>query len=68
MVGDAIADHEAAAAHGLAFVGRVPAGRSSPFPAGTRLVADMAALAAAVASLYLTKSGRRERDQGSELT
>ena len=63
MVGDAIADHEAAAAHGLAFVGRVPAGRPSPFPAGTRLVADMTTLARAVASLYLTEpdAGREAR-------
>ncbi len=54
MVGDALTDHEAAMAHGLPFIGRVPAGQASPFPPGTRLVETLTELAPALTSLYVT--------------
>jgi phosphoglycolate phosphatase-like HAD superfamily hydrolase len=41
MLGDAKQDIQAAQANGLAFIGRVPHGEPSPFPADTPLVADM---------------------------
>ena len=41
MVGDAITDYKAAMTCGTAFLGRVPPGHESPFPAGTRVVADL---------------------------
>ena len=44
FVGDAMTDHDAARATGLDFVGRVPPGRESPFPAGTRTLPDLTAL------------------------
>ncbi|MGQ9371097.1 HAD family hydrolase [Azospirillum sp. ST 5-10] len=45
MVGDAITDHDAAAAHGLPFLGVVPAGEEDPFPPGTPTVPDLHGLA-----------------------
>ena len=51
MIGDAMADYEAAAEHGLNFIGRAPSGRRSPFPTGTRLVADLSGLISAMAPL-----------------
>lgn len=44
FIGDARSDHDAARAAGLRFVGRVAAGRRTPFPAGTRLVSDLTEL------------------------
>ena len=41
FIGDAMADFHAAQAVGLDFIGRVPAGRDSPFPEGTATVADL---------------------------
>lgn len=41
MVGDGRSDYEAAAANGLRFVGRVPAGEASVFPPGTTTIADL---------------------------
>jgi phosphoglycolate phosphatase-like HAD superfamily hydrolase len=38
FIGDTIQDYEAAAATGVRFVGRVPAGQASPFPSPPRLV------------------------------
>jgi HAD superfamily hydrolase (TIGR01549 family) len=46
MVGDSITDYDAASAAGMAFLGRVPAGAASPFPAGTELAPDLHGLAA----------------------
>jgi beta-phosphoglucomutase-like phosphatase (HAD superfamily) len=54
MVGDATADYDAARASGLAFIGRVPPGQSSPFPPGTLVIEDLKGLEKAVASLYST--------------
>ncbi len=51
MVGDTIADREAALANGLRFIGRVAHGRASPFPAGTPVIADLDGLAATLMSL-----------------
>jgi HAD superfamily hydrolase (TIGR01549 family) len=48
MVGDSITDYDAASAAGLAFLGRVPPGAASPFPAGTELALDLRGLAARV--------------------
>ncbi len=48
VVGDALADLEGATANGVPFVGRVPAGMASPFPAGTPVIADLHALPALV--------------------
>lgn len=44
FVGDSMTDHDAALATGLAFVGRVSDGEPSPFPDGTRVVADLTRL------------------------
>lgn len=41
FIGDAMTDYEAAMAHGMGFVGRVPVGDESPFPSGTRTMADL---------------------------
>jgi phosphoglycolate phosphatase-like HAD superfamily hydrolase len=46
MVGDGRADHDAAAANGVRFVGRVPPGEADPFPAGTAVIPDLGGLAA----------------------
>jgi phosphoglycolate phosphatase-like HAD superfamily hydrolase len=51
MVGDTVADFEAASDNGLRFVARVAAGRESPFPAGTPVIADLEGLAATLTSL-----------------
>jgi HAD superfamily hydrolase (TIGR01549 family) len=51
MVGDADSDFAAARENGLNFVGRVPPGQASPFPAEVPVVTDLTGLAAAVASL-----------------
>lgn len=48
MIGDALTDHEAAVSVGALFLGRVPPGQSSPFPPGTRVVADLTELAETV--------------------
>jgi phosphoglycolate phosphatase-like HAD superfamily hydrolase len=48
VVGDALADLEGAAGNDVPFVGRVPAGSASPFPPGTRVIADLHALPALV--------------------
>lgn len=40
-VGDARFDYESATEVGLWFVGRVPHGKPSPFPAGTQTIADL---------------------------
>jgi phosphoglycolate phosphatase-like HAD superfamily hydrolase len=45
MVGDGRADHDAAAANGVRFVGRVPPGEPDPFPPATARIADLAGLA-----------------------
>lgn len=50
VVGDALADLDGAAGNGVPFVGRVPAGSASPFPAGTPVIADLRALAECVAT------------------
>jgi phosphoglycolate phosphatase-like HAD superfamily hydrolase len=44
MIGDTIADLEAARSNGLRFVGRVAPGRANAFPAGTPVVADLGGL------------------------
>lgn len=44
MVGDAITDYNAAISCDTAFLGRVPAGQVSPFPAETRIVEDLRCL------------------------
>lgn len=44
FVGDSMTDHDAAAATGLAFVGRVRAGEASFFPAGTTVISDLTQL------------------------
>lgn len=41
FIGDAMADYQAAHTLDMAFIGRVPAGRESPFPEGTATVADL---------------------------
>ena len=46
FVGDSITDYDAARAAGTAFLGRVPAGAASPFPAGTETAPDLCGLAA----------------------
>jgi phosphoglycolate phosphatase-like HAD superfamily hydrolase len=51
MVGDTSADMEAARDNGVSFVGRVASGRTSPFPAGTPVIADLTGLADALISL-----------------
>lgn len=48
LVGDAPGDYRAAAAAGLAFIGRVPPGGANPFPAGTKTIPDLCCLAAAL--------------------
>ncbi|WP_146620163.1 HAD family hydrolase [Acuticoccus sediminis] len=45
MIGDATADHAAAAAVGTRFLGVVPEGAKSPFPDGTDTVPDLTGLA-----------------------
>ncbi len=52
MVGDAASDHDAAAETGAGFIGRVPPGDASPFPAGTLCVGDMHPLAVAAEALF----------------
>jgi len=52
MIGDGMQDHQAAAAHGLRFIGRVPAGAANPFPADVFTVADFHALALAWPALF----------------
>jgi hypothetical protein len=49
MVGDGCADLDAATANGVGFIGRRLPGQPSPFPAGTRVVDDLAAVAAILA-------------------
>lgn len=44
FVGDAMTDHRAAEATGVAFIGRVDANRRDPFPEGTRTMADLTTL------------------------
>ncbi|GEO82171.1 hypothetical protein ROR02_23020 [Pararhodospirillum oryzae] len=44
FIGDATTDFEAACQAGCLFLGRVPAGASSPFPAGVAVVPDLVAL------------------------
>lgn len=44
FVGDSMTDYDAAVSNGLRFVGRVPAGQSSPFPTGTSVVSDLSQL------------------------
>ncbi len=61
MVGDTIADLEAARSNGLTFVGRVAPDRASPFPADTPVVADLNGLAARLTSLAAV---RREGARG----
>jgi phosphoglycolate phosphatase-like HAD superfamily hydrolase len=56
MVGDAQSDLDAAATLGIRFIGRVPPGGPSPFPAGTQIVRDLTDLAA-VTQLSLGPSG-----------
>ncbi len=48
FVGDSLTDYDAARAVGLAFLGRVPAGAQSPFPAGTETAPDLLGLAAKI--------------------
>lgn len=45
MVGDAPTDYHAARDTGIAFLGRVPAGRPNPFPPGTEVAPDLTGLA-----------------------
>lgn len=52
MVGDAMADYDAAKATGLGFIGRVPQGAASPFPAGTLTISDLSELEKHLASGY----------------
>jgi phosphoglycolate phosphatase-like HAD superfamily hydrolase len=47
MLGDAMTDHDAAAANGIAFIGRVAAGKPDPFPAGTATIGDLRGFTAA---------------------
>lgn len=49
MVGDAMTDHDAALANGIAFVGRVAMGADDPFPPGTTTIADLLGFAGAAA-------------------
>lgn len=44
FVGDAPADHEAATANGVPFIGRVAPGEPDPFPPGTRTAPDLTIL------------------------
>lgn len=44
FVGDTMTDYRAATATGLPFMGRVPPGEESPFPAGTPLIPDLTRL------------------------
>jgi phosphoglycolate phosphatase-like HAD superfamily hydrolase len=44
FVGDAMTDYRAAQETGVRFVGRVPDGGEDPFPAGTDVICDLAAL------------------------
>jgi phosphoglycolate phosphatase-like HAD superfamily hydrolase len=44
MIGDAMADYEAAEITGLDFIGRALPARIPPFPKGTALIADLTAL------------------------
>jgi len=46
MIGDAVADFEAARASGLAFIGRAVPGERHPFPDGVAVVDDLTGLAA----------------------
>lgn len=45
MVGDAPGDYRAAAAAGMPFIGRIPAGSASHFPAGVTVIPDLCGLA-----------------------
>lgn len=45
FIGDAMTDHDAAQATGVRFVGRVPPGERSPFPAQTTVIAELRQLA-----------------------
>ncbi len=47
MLGDAMTDHDAAVANGIAFIGRVAYGKPDPFPAGTATIADLRGFAPA---------------------
>jgi phosphoglycolate phosphatase-like HAD superfamily hydrolase len=51
MIGDTIADLEAARTNGLSFVGRVAPNRANAFPAGTSVVADLSGLPDTLMSL-----------------
>jgi phosphoglycolate phosphatase-like HAD superfamily hydrolase len=44
MVGDALSDYQGAQQNSVPFIGRVPTGQASPFPAGTVEVENMAEL------------------------
>jgi beta-phosphoglucomutase-like phosphatase (HAD superfamily) len=44
LVGDSLTDHTAAAATGVAFIGRVAPGADNPFPPGTRVISDLTRL------------------------
>lgn len=44
FIGDAMTDHDAAAACGLPFIGRIARNGWNPFPAGTQLVRDLTEL------------------------
>lgn len=53
MVGDAMTDHEAARANGIAFIGRVARGADNPFPRDTVVITDLREFAAAARPLGL---------------
>ena len=44
FIGDAMTDYDAARETGVDFIGRVPEGGESPFPAGTRTISDFTEL------------------------
>ena len=52
MIGDALADFEAARENQLQFIGRQAPNQGAVFPAGTPVVPDLIGLAKAAAELY----------------
>jgi phosphoglycolate phosphatase-like HAD superfamily hydrolase len=58
MVGDGMSDYEAACATGIRFIGRALP-QHDPFPPATPLIADLTALAAAIANLGAPHSSRQ---------
>ena len=58
MIGDTIADFDAARDNGLSFVGRVATGVRSPFPTGTTAIADLTRLANAIDAAYAPLAAR----------